>query len=106
LRKNEPRIARTILKSCGKLSYENVQGVIEGKITDCKQLNITYLPEKCKGEEVLNTIILLNKIAVQLRKQRLHNGAIVNDQRRKEFTLDEKSMPIAYENEKVIFPEK
>lgn len=71
------RITKTIIKSDGKLAYEEAQKVIE-------------TGEGAFSEEVLT----LNKLAKQLRDKRFSNGAINFERYEVKFNLDEKGKPL------------
>jgi ribonuclease R len=68
---------RTVIRSTRRFAYEQVQEVLEGKTEDALK------PE----------LLLLDKLAKQLRKERLSNGAITFDREEVKFHLDEHGNP-------------
>lgn len=76
-------IARTIIRSDRRFTYEEAQGIIEA------------------GEgEFAEELLMLNKLAKFLRKRRFENGAVNFDRVEVRFEIDEKGHPI-----KVYFKE-
>jgi ribonuclease R len=77
------RIKRTIINSNRRFSYEEAQEIIEnGKITE-------DIPE-----ELVNAILILNKLARALRKKRFSSGAINFDRVEVKFEIDEDGKPL------------
>ena len=70
-------IAKTIIHSDRRYTYEEVQEIIETK----------------KGEHV-DEILLLHSISQQLRKRKFNEGAINFSSEEVRFVLDEKGVPI------------
>lgn len=68
---------RTVIHSQRRFSYEEAQAVIESGEGDMKE-----------------NILLLHKIAQQLRKKRFANGAITFDRVEVKFRLDERAHPV------------
>lgn len=102
--KNEaPRIGKSIIKSCGKLSYEVAQMIIEG---DIKQ--IEEVPEICKvdktidGEKLLQGIKKMNEIAQKRRAFRVKNGSLQFNKKKKKFQLNEQNIPVTFSIEEVL----
>lgn len=67
---------RTVIRSVRRFAYEQVQEVLEGAESDLK-----------------SEILLLDKLAKQLRKERLSNGAITFEREEVKFHLDEQGNP-------------
>jgi ribonuclease R len=77
------RIKRTVINSNHRFSYEEAQEIIEnGKITE-------DIPE-----ELVNGILILNKLAGALRKKRFSSGAINFDRVEVKFEIDEDGKPL------------
>lgn len=72
------RICRTIIKSDRRFAYEEVQDIIGGKEGDMK-----------------HEVIILNKLAQQLRAKRFEKGAIDFERFEVKFELDKKGKPIS-----------
>eukprot|EP01017_Pseudomicrothorax_dubius_P032938 TRINITY_DN4362_c0_g1_i1.p1 TRINITY_DN4362_c0_g1~~TRINITY_DN4362_c0_g1_i1.p1 ORF type:complete len:766 (+),score=219.73 TRINITY_DN4362_c0_g1_i1:205-2502(+) len=92
----QPIIAKSIIRSCAKLSYDVVQDMIEGKITKADDLPPQYQPSGVSGDEVIATCLLLNEIAQKRRKWRLDNGSLTFNRIKKRFKLAEDSYPVDY----------
>lgn len=71
------RIARTVIKSDRRFSYEEAQEVIEKGAGDCAE-----------------AILKLNELAQQLRAQRFRRGGIAFEREEVKFELDDKGKPI------------
>lgn len=69
-------IGRTVMHSRRRFTYEDVQDIIEGK-----------------EDELQKEVLLLNKIAQTLRKERFKKGAINFSSQEVRFTLDETGRP-------------
>lgn len=72
------RIARTVIHSDRRFTYEEAQDIIEGAEGDFK-------------EEILQ----LNDLAKKLRAKRFDNGAIAFDRHEVRFEIDEKGKPLS-----------
>lgn len=71
------RVARTVIKSDRRFSYEEAQAIIEGGDGDFK-----------------HEIITLNDLAKKIRKRRFDNGAVAFDKHEVGFEIDENGKPI------------
>ncbi|MCD8287320.1 MAG: ribonuclease R [Porphyromonadaceae bacterium] len=74
-------IARTVIRSVRRFTYEEAQQVIETGKGDC-------------AEEIL----ALNRLAIILRRKRFEGGAIDFDREEMKFIIDEKGRPISVYN--------
>lgn len=72
------RIAKTVICSCRRFSYEEAQTIIETKEGELKEQLLT-----------------LDKLAKQLRQYRYDNGAIDFDRVEVRFDIDEKGKPVS-----------
>ena len=103
LNEETPRIAKTIIKSCAKLSYDVAQLIIEGKTNAIEEF-----PEICKvdktinGEKLIQGIRKMNELAQKRRAWRMTNGSLQFDKRKKRFILNEKNIPTSFTVEEVI----
>lgn len=105
------RIRHTIIRSTRRFTYEEVQAVLEahGEATECALIaNGLALPtEPVKAQEVTpdtvqpeaetfaSELILLNRMAKQLRERRFKCGAINFDREEVRFDIDEKGKPVS-----------
>ncbi|KAI0771610.1 hypothetical protein BD413DRAFT_625073 [Trametes elegans] len=80
---------KTIIKSAAKLSYNDVQGVIEGKSLG----DVPVIPEH-DAAGISHDIKVLDDIAKQLRARRFQNGCVKTHSLRLKFKLDENGLPI------------
>jgi DIS3-like exonuclease 2 len=78
------RFTRSVVNSCGKLSYEHAQNVIEGKEAKFPEIHNGF-----SDQDVSNVILKLQNIAVKLRKKRKDNGALKIDQPKIAFKFDD-----------------
>lgn len=84
--------ARTVIKSCGQLTYEQVQRTLKGcDLVDAEIYNAYDFVT------VKDSILNLSKIAAQLRDRRFSNGALRIDQVKIKFSLDQDGFPENYE---------
>lgn len=88
---------RTIIRSCIKMAYDHAQQMIENPETD---LNYEQFPKMFGAHDlatVKDSVLTLNKIAVNLRKRRFDEGALRLDQVKLQFSLDDDSgLPNGY----------
>jgi len=76
-------------RSASKLSYQEVQNVIEGKPLG----DIPIIPEH-DAQGLACDIKVLSDLAQQLRHERLRSGALSLDSPQLKFELDEKGLPL------------
>lgn len=81
-------ILSVISRSATKLSYENAQDVIEGKVLG----GVPIIPEH-DAADIAHDIKILNDLAKQLRERRFQGGAISGESAQLTFTLDEDGKP-------------
>ncbi|XP_072047288.1 DIS3-like exonuclease 2 isoform X2 [Amphiura filiformis] len=85
---------RTVIRSCVKLSYDHAQDLIE---SPDKQFSYEELPSITNGfkiPQIMQSVLNLNKIALNLRKKRFDDGALTLDQIKLSYALDkETGMP-------------
>ncbi|XP_072378144.1 DIS3-like exonuclease 2 [Diabrotica undecimpunctata] len=91
------RFTRSILNSCVKLAYEHAQSVIENPD---KEFGVEDFPQIYNGfepKDLVNTINILQGIAVKLREKRIKNGALRIDNVKLMFSLHPVSgEPVSY----------
>ena len=78
---------RTIINSAAKLSYENVQNLIENKTT-----NLPVLRDEFKIESLKQSILNLDKIAKILRKKRFNNGGLSSNKKKLFFSINKETL--------------
>ncbi|KAL0270944.1 UNVERIFIED_CONTAM: hypothetical protein PYX00_008210 [Menopon gallinae] len=83
---------RTVINSCGKFAYDQVQDVLDEK----QELNFPEIHGGHSVETIAETVRILNRIAVKLREKRFSDGALRIDQTKIVFSLDENGMPEKY----------
>ncbi len=81
------RIARTVIKSNRRFTYEEVQAIIEREQQGGK--------EPLPGDEFRNEIMTLDSLAKILRDKRFVDGALSFDRVEVRFDIDEKGHPVS-----------
>jgi len=81
------RIARTVIRSNRRFAYEEVQAIIEREQQGGK--------EKLPGDEFMNEIMTLDRLAKILRDKRFADGALSFDRVEVRFDIDEKGHPVS-----------
>lgn len=79
---------KTVMNSDHRFTYETAQVVIDGKTA------LHDFGESEAGQEHRNVLVILNKIAKVLQKDKFLDGAIEFEQDEIKFKLDEKGRPI------------
>ena len=75
---------RSVIRSCGKLAYEDAQSLIDhGTVTGVDIAAPHTLGIVCKSVQIMNNL------AVQLRSKREERGALRLDQPKLSFTLNQ-----------------
>ncbi|XP_059162811.1 DIS3-like exonuclease 2 isoform X2 [Physella acuta] len=88
---------RSVIRSCVKLSYEHAQGFIEDPGRQWRDDELPPITNSFTASDIVTKVLLLNKIAVNLRKQRFDNGALRLDQVKLQFALNKESgLPNGY----------
>ena len=63
----EPRIARSVIRTCAKWNYELVQKVLDREIMRQDQLDSEYHPQGHTFDEMVQDCFLMNEIAQRRR---------------------------------------
>ncbi|XP_056639046.1 DIS3-like exonuclease 2 [Diorhabda sublineata] len=82
------RFARSVINSCAKLAYEHAQMIIEHS---GKEFSITDFPKIHNGftvDDIVDKVVVLQNLAVALRKKRLRNGVLKISNIKLRFHLD------------------
>ncbi|ELT98463.1 hypothetical protein CAPTEDRAFT_225282 [Capitella teleta] len=82
---------RSIIRSCVKLSYDHAQGFIENPEQNWEAEQLPPVSEGFCVEQIKERVLNLNKVAVNLRKQRFDAGALRLDKVKLQFSLDKES---------------
>ena len=77
------KICRTVIRSNARLNYDEAQEIIANSA-----VSDPY------SEELKNALIKLNALAIQLRAERVANGALTIEQEEMRFRLDEHGFPV------------
>ena len=96
----EPRIHRSVIKSCAKWNYELVQDILDWKITELSQIDEKYYPQNHDFKDMVADCFKFNEIALAWRKKRLANGAITLENAQYYFALGDDQMPTSFEEQK------
>lgn len=90
-------IGRTVIHSCCKLSYQNVQHIIDGVVNAETQNNVSSQFPELYGqfvwEDVIGSVKSLYEISKRLRERRFKDGAIHLENAKPFFLLDECGIP-------------
>ncbi|RUS81839.1 hypothetical protein EGW08_010400, partial [Elysia chlorotica] len=88
---------RTVIRSCVKLSYDHAQGFIDEPDKAWSREELPPITNSFGVEDVKKRVLQLNKIAINLRKQRFDNGALRLDQVKLMYSLNaETGLPNGY----------
>lgn len=88
---------RTVIRSCVKLSYDHAQGFIDHPDKEWSVNELPPITNSFGVKDVMKRVLQLNKIALNLRKQRFDNGALRLDQVKLQFNLNfETGLPNGY----------
>lgn len=87
---------RTVMNSTHRFTYETAQAVIDGNPTAVLKYssNIQTKESAEAGLKYREALLILNKVAKQLQRDKFAKGAIEFDQVEIKFRLDEKGKPI------------
>ncbi|WWD19349.1 hypothetical protein CI109_103808 [Kwoniella shandongensis] len=85
----ERKFARTIIKSCGKLSYADAQGVVSGG-----SLERTKVADAYPVSEIEADIRLLHDLATKIKTKRIEAGAMLANKLKVSFELDDEGKPV------------
>jgi protein SSD1 len=88
----EPRFAKSIIRSCAKLSYDHAQAVIDGESWD--KLPAFEIGNGVSASQLEDDIKLLFKFSKLMRKRRFDNGSLTLNSIKLWFKLDEVGNPI------------
>ncbi|XP_047340690.1 DIS3-like exonuclease 2 [Impatiens glandulifera] len=83
-------IGRSVIKSCCKLSYENVQNMIDGNLDD------GWFPElhgQFQKSDIVESVKILQKISMIFRDKRFNDGALHLDSSKLTFLFDDNGAP-------------
>ncbi|KAF8640145.1 hypothetical protein AX17_001381 [Amanita inopinata Kibby_2008] len=80
---------KTVICSCARLSYPDVQTIMEGNTA-----NVVTVKEGQTFEDIISDITILERLAKNLRAQRFANGALSLESLTLSFRLDESGLPV------------
>ena len=94
---HQPRIQRSVIRSCAKWHYGLVQQILNREIMEESQLPDNMKPLGQTFEDMVADCFLMNEIAQKRRGQRLEAGSVMFMNREFNFTLDkETKYPFEY----------
>lgn len=79
---------RTVVRSAGKLAYEDAQNVLEGKVLG----GVAIIPQH-NASDIEHDIKILDGLAKKLRARRFENGTLSLESLSLQFKLDENGLP-------------
>ena len=95
---NGPRFAKTVISSCCRFSYEEVQDVLD-HVTIPLTKRPTVFGAHNSWELLEKDIFLLYDVCKKVRDLRFDHGSVRIDKAKMRFKLNENDVPIAYEYE-------
>lgn len=98
----EPRIQRSVIKSCAKWNYELVQDILDEKVTKMEDIDEPLRPEQYSFEEMKNDCFIFNEIAHNRRRTRFATGSISVENPEYYFQLDDNDQPMEFSESKKI----
>lgn len=91
------RFCRSIVRSCGKFSYEQVQNIINDPDKNFTEEEFPKIFNNFSNVDIVNTVKILQAIAINLRQKRVDNGALKIDQTKLLFSLEpETGEPLSF----------
>ncbi|XP_070561830.1 LOW QUALITY PROTEIN: DIS3-like exonuclease 2 [Ptychodera flava] len=81
-------MGRSVICSCVKMTYQHAQGIIENPTRVWTQEELPPVTSNHSVSDIVKCVLNLNKIAVNLRKQRFEEGALRLDQPKLSFTIE------------------
>jgi len=94
---NGPRFAKTIIDSCCRFSYDEVQEILDGN-----EIELTKRPTvfgTATWDQLVGDIFLLYDVCSKVRGRRFDHGSVRIDKEKMRFKLDDGDVPYAYEYE-------
>ncbi|GMH21832.1 hypothetical protein Nepgr_023675 [Nepenthes gracilis] len=85
-------MGRTVVRSCCKLSYEHAQDIIDGQ-TDVDGYGFPPLHGHFEWQDIIGSVRSLHEISKILKEKRLNNGALLLDNSKVVFLLDQNGVP-------------
>ncbi|KAL9646752.1 hypothetical protein ABK040_001174 [Willaertia magna] len=76
LRNHRVEFEKTIVRSCGKISYDTAQDIIDGKISNDEEIPKDEYPFLNDSGSIVEDIRLLYRITNKRRQSRLENGSL------------------------------
>ena len=95
---HEPRITRSVIRSCAKWNYELAQDILDDKVQSEDQIDKSLLPSGGHSfQDLASDLFKLNQVAQARRKKRVDAGSLVFRNSDFQFALNpETSYPIKY----------
>ncbi len=90
------RISKSLINSNERLSYAEAQHIIEKKNGIIPKESTILNKEKKVSKELVDSIIILNSIAENLKNKRKNNGSIFFSKEEVRFKVNEKGEPIDF----------
>ena len=87
------KICRTVIRSDARLNYDEAQTFIETISRQSRDNLEPITRDKAQCNRIYEAISVLNSLAMQLRAERIANGALTIEQDEIRFHLDEKGHP-------------
>ena len=96
---NGPRFAKTIISSCCRFNYDQVQDILDGKEIAIKDRPTVFGEPKNSWDKLVEDIFLLYNVCGKVRDRRFEYGSVRIDKAKMRFQLNETDVPESYEYE-------
>lgn len=93
------RYGKSIIRSCAKFSYDIVQQIFDGKMTDLKNLpeSVGYDPKQVDEKTLMDCLMVLKTLGLNRRQKRLDSGALTFEKKKLRFQLDQHFIPVSFQ---------
>ena len=95
---NGPRFAKTVIQSCCRFTYEEVQDILDGVPIPLTK-RPTVFGSHNSWDMLVKDVFLLYDICDKVRSLRFNNGSVRIDKSKMRFKLNEDDVPVSYEYE-------
>ena len=96
---NGPRFAKTIISSCCRFNYDQVQDILDGKEIPVKDRPTVFGEPKNSWEKLVEDVFLLYNVCGKVRARRFEYGSVRIDKAKMRFHLNDSDVPESYEYE-------
>ena len=91
------RFAKSVINSCCRFNYEQVQDVIDKKPFPLSERPVTY--RGVTWDDLVDDLFLVYDVCGKVRKNRFENGSMKINKQKMRFKLDQEDLPVSYQME-------